>query len=79
MKSAAQILHQAGLKKRRAKAAARLNRVRELREQGVSAPKILEILNAQGADWKIRTIYQDFAKLKKERQQSENAKQSDKP
>lgn len=67
------------MKKRRAKAAKRLDRVREFRDQGLSAPKILAVLNAEGADWKIRTIYEDFAKLKREREQSENAKLSDNP
>lgn len=54
----------ASRKVRRAKEAERLSKVRELRDQGLSAPKILAILKADGADWKLRTIYEDFKKIK---------------
>lgn len=53
-----------GVAAKQKKAAERFRKVRELRKQGLSAPRILEILNADGADWKIRTIYEDFKKIK---------------
>lgn len=54
----------ASRKVRRAKASERFIKVRALQKQGLSAPKILASLNADGADWKIRTIYEDFKKIK---------------
>ena len=54
-----------GVAAKQKKAAERFSKVRELRKKGLSAPRILEILNADGADWKIRTIYEDFKKIKK--------------
>ena len=61
-----------GLKVRRKKAEKRLNRVRDLRKQkkGLSGPKILEILNADGSNWKLRTIYEDIKKLKAEQEKT---------
>jgi len=60
----AQEMANVSVKVRKAKAAERFRKVRELRDQGLSAPKILETLNADGANWKIRTIYEDFKKIK---------------
>ncbi|MDE0555831.1 MAG: hypothetical protein OXI24_16560 [Candidatus Poribacteria bacterium] len=65
------------LRKRRAKADKRRQRVRALRDQGFSAPKILEILTSEGITVKLKTIYDDFTKLNAERENSENAKQND--
>lgn len=53
-----------GVAAKQKKAAERFIRVRDLRKKGLSAPKILEILNADGSDWKLRTIYEDFKKIK---------------
>lgn len=53
-----------GVAAKKKKASERFSKVRELRKQGLSAPQILEILNTEGADWKLRTIYADFKKIK---------------
>lgn len=53
-----------GVAAKKKKAAERFSKVRELKKKGLSAKRILETLNADGADWKIRTIYEDFKKIK---------------
>lgn len=49
-----------GLVTRRKKAAERLEKVAKLKDEGLSGPEIAERLGE-----KVRTIYSDFAKLKR--------------
>lgn len=53
-----------GVKARQKKEKERFIQVRALRKQGLTAQRILDIVNSEGADWKLRTIYEDFKKIK---------------
>ena len=66
-------LSQLGVAAKQKIAAERLERVRELQKQGLTAPQIVEVLkNDYNQEWTLRTIHQDFCKLKAEREKSEN-------
>ncbi|MXV77755.1 hypothetical protein F4X73_15165 [Candidatus Poribacteria bacterium] len=62
-----------GVAAKKKKAVKRFIRVRDLRKKGLSAPKIPEILNAEGGNWKLRTIYEDFKKIKQSQGIKKNA------
>lgn len=66
MKTPAQILNEISVRKRRAKAAERQKRVRELKNQGCTAHQIRDILASEGLNVAHSTIYQDFSKIKRE-------------
>lgn len=71
-----QAFRQKALKARQAKAIARRAKVKALRDKGLSGPQIAAELGI-----KLRTVYNDFSILKKEREQaeSEQGRQNDNP
>lgn len=64
---AARLLNAASVQARQEKAAARRDKVKALQEKGMSGPQIATELGV-----KLRTVYQDFAILKRQAVTSDN-------